>query len=297
MKTTVGTVLSLILCAAGASAQDPPASAPQAPQAATAAAAASGKDYGYGWFLSLGGGAVDWGDINNAFNGAGYEDLAGGLWTFGGGGYGTVGRLLIGGEFYSLEGTEVSSSGGRETRAAGGIGQFNLGYMLVSTETHRLYPLLGLGGQWIGIRVLRSTGTGLGPDLNNPPFNQVLQDPGLRSQLARTGFAVSLGAGAEFTGLRKTRPNGFYGLLIGIRAGYTFVPARSDWYLYDVPVIGGPDDIGQGFFVRVTLGGAGARHPRSRAACPMHHDGGACPMGQACPMHQGHQGAAACRHC
>ncbi len=228
----------------------------------------------FAWFVSIGGEKVGWGDLKSAFNSAGYNQPATNVLHLGGGGYGLSGRWLIGGEGYGFAGQEVSSAGGHVTRVSGGAGFANLGYLLVDHPMHRVYPFIGIGGTGVSLRVEAAGGTGLGPNLNTPTFAQVLLDPGRRSVLSTGGLALEVGVGAEVIPVTRRRAKGTYGLLVGVRAGYQFAPVRGDWKLYDVGLTGGPNHIGDGFFVRFSIGGAGRvirQGERCGAMSPEHH--------------------------
>ncbi len=287
MRTFVLVSAALVLAANPARSQDPaPAPAPAPAHAGHMMAAQAQPGRPFAWFFSLGGQSADYGDAETAFAGAGYSAPADQLFQIGGGLYGLRGRLLIGGEGYALMGDEVSSTGGRETKTLGAAGFFNLGYLVVDRPIVRAYPLLGLGGVHLSYRIQEAGAVGLGPNVANPSFAQVLQSPGQRSVLSSAGFALSLGGGVDVTPVMRRRANGStYGLLLGVRAGYQWTPVRDDWRLYDIAVTGGPDDLLDGFFFRVSIGGSG-RHVRR--GCPMMHGGDGGDQNHACPMHDSH---------
>ena len=250
----------------------------------------------FAWFLTVGALRSDWGDVATTFNAVGYNAPATTNVAVGFGGYGVRRRFIIGGEGNAYTGQSVSSSGGREVRAVGGGAFFNLGYALLERPKVRAYPFVGVGGLMTTFRVDQASGTGLGPQNNSPGFGQVLQSPGRRSVMSAGGLGLEFGAGVDFVPFMRHTSKGMYGLLLGVRAGYQYVPVRSDWKLYnEVTLTGGPDNIANGFFVRFSIGGAGRKgHPGMMGgACPMMGgmQGGACPMmGQgagSCPMMQG----------
>lgn len=240
----------------------------------------------YAWFVSIGAQVHEWGDVATAFNGAGMNDPARSSLAIGGGAYGVRGRFLLGGEGHGFAGQSTASSGGREARMAGGAGFFTVGYLLVNRPMVRAYPLLGIGGTSVSVKLDGTGGTGLGPNQNNPAFGQVLADPGRRSTLMAAGFSLELGGGVDLMPLTRHRADGStYGLLLGVRAGYQVTPVRSDWRLYDMPVIGGPDAIANGFFVRFSIGGSRHRPAGHRCPCMGQHAGmGEGHQGMACPM-------------
>jgi hypothetical protein len=153
--------------------------------------------------------------------------------------------------------------------------------------------VIGIGGGATSFTIEQLGGTGLGPDLNNPGFAQVLADPGQRSVMTSAAFMVQAGVGAEIIPVRRERAGGWYGMALGVRAGYQFAPINTTWQLYDVDVTGGPDGLGNGFFVRFTIGGTGRKAAREGCRCPMM---GGMAQGAQCPMHQGQPAGGEHRH-
>lgn len=85
-------------------------------------------------------------------------------------------------------------------------------------------------------------------------FKDVLNDPGRSARLSTSGFLLNLGLGAEkFIGL-GSGGRGEGGLVIGVRAGYTFAPVKGGWELEKMEIAGGPGTAFAGPYTRLIIG-------------------------------------------
>lgn len=242
--------LGLVLAAGPALAQD----------TAVRTAERTGQ-FGFGGFLSVGVEGTGWGALQDALNVTHFPLLPERRFTIGAGGYALRSRILVGGEGYASIGDRVVSTTDRQVRALGGGGFVTLGYAIVDRPHARLYPLLGLGGVGVMLDLEDPLGLGIGPNVNDPQFIDVMVNPGRRSQLSAGSLALLFGGGAEVLLGRRVNParRRDSGLLLGVRAGFTYTTVRSDWMLYDQRITGGPDVTGGGGFVRFTVGAGGTR--------------------------------------
>jgi hypothetical protein len=217
--------------------------------------------YGYAGFLTVGAEQSDWTGLNDELTRTGFAALPERRFTIGAGGYALRGGVLIGAEGYAAIGDRVTSGTDRQVRAIGGGGFVELGYALVDRPHARLFPLLGLGGVGVMLDLQDPYGLGIGPNVNDPQFVDVMVNPGRRAQVSAGGLALLFGGGAEvIVGRRMTAARRRdAGLLLGVRAGYTYTTVRSDWMLYHQQITGGPDAVGGGWFVRFTVGAGGTR--------------------------------------
>ena len=234
----------------------------------------------FAWYFNIGFYGAQWGDVATAFNAAGYNDPGSNLVSVGFGGYRAHRRFLLGGEAQAQISQAISSVGGRDVRVTNTDAFLTVGYAVVQKVKVRAYPFIGIGGVMSSFRIDNVGGTGLGPSTNSPSFGQVLATPGRRSVIGVSGLGFEAGGGFDFVLFQKHTRKGMYGPLVGVRAGYQFVPVRGDWKLFnEVALPQGPDHIGNGFFVRVSIGGAGRKHSQMAGGCPM-MQGGSCPMMQ-----------------
>jgi hypothetical protein len=218
------------------------------------------------WYLTVGGIRAEWAEFGTVFAATGYGALPRDLLLIGGGLAVTPGGFLVGAEGYGMLGGR-RASGTRELGINGGAGFLVVGLPLLDAPRARLYPFGGLGGAGVTIRIDQAAGTGVGPDVNNPSFDQVLADPGQRSRLTAGSLALTAGVGFELAARpRALRRGGHAAFTVGVRAGYQWTPYTGEWKMYDLPVIGGPSHLVEGWFVRATVGGSGRAARRERAS-------------------------------
>ncbi len=222
------------------------------PVSADAQRRVDGRRGGAGFFY-VGVASSSFGELNRALVAAGLPEMDETAPTVGGGGYAVIGRLLIGGQGHGMSwGSE--SVGGTELTLDGGYGLFDLGYVIPVGERGIFYPMIGIGGSGMRLLVTNRDGVGLGPNINDPNFSEVLDEPGHRSSLTRGSMLLNVGAGFDIPVLRPRS-----GLMLGLRVGYLFSPGADRWYLYDTRVLGGPDVSPEGLHVRLGIGGGRLR--------------------------------------
>jgi len=202
---------------------------------------------GMGWGI-LGFQTFDTEALNSTLENNTYSAFSDKFFTVGGGGQGIIKRVILGGEGYALLG-ETSTQGNRETSIAGGAGFFNLGYVALSTKTLRMYPLLGIGGGAIGLRIFEKS-EGLS-------FEDVLKDPKRSVELTTGGLLLNLSLGADYLIIMEENEEGAGGLIFGLRIGYTVAPIKGDWMMDDLTVSDGPELGMTGPFIRLMIGGGG----------------------------------------
>ncbi|HET9948890.1 MAG TPA: hypothetical protein VFQ22_08210 [Longimicrobiales bacterium] len=95
-----------------------------------------------------------------------------------------------------------------------------------------------------------------------PVFDDVLANPRRSATLTAGAFLLDLNVSADYLidmGDDDGDEDGG-GLLVGVRAGYTFAPGDTSWRLDAInDVAGGPDLLMRGPYVRVAIGGWGGR--------------------------------------
>lgn len=200
--------------------------------------------------------APDLDPLNAALVAGGYPAFSDGLVTLGGFGFGTVGRILIGGEGHGfLPREETTTSGAVRSRLGGGYGLFNLGYMALRGRRIDLYPIFGIGGGTLQLDLI---------ERSSPTFDEVLGNPGNSSRLAEESLLLSAAVGMDYRfgrGDREGRsPRRTGGLFLGVRAGWIWAPGGTRWELDHLnDVAGGPEVGPTGFYLRASFGGWGGR--------------------------------------
>ena len=205
------------------------------------------KDGGCGYF-STGVNFFNLSKLNDKLKNSGYPELSSNFWAFGGGGYGIVyNRFIIGGEGYGFGDTASNSQ--YKVSLGGGYGFFNFGYLLFSSSSIKLYPLLGIGGGGLTLKLI--------PKSNNLKFNELLSDPKRMSTLSNGFLLVNLGLGMDYLLPLAENKDGKGGVLLGIRVGYILCPAKGDWGVEDIEVSDVPSLDFSGFYFRIVIGGGG----------------------------------------
>ena len=130
----------------------------------------------------------------------------------------------------------------------GGYGLFHIGYIIYSKKCFNIYPLLGIGGGGVTLKIAEDS---------SPSFDQVLNDPKRNVELIYGGMILNLSVGVDYFIKMEETDEGFGGFLLGLQAGYLLAPFTHDWKMDEHDISGGPDVGLNGFFVRITLGGGG----------------------------------------
>ncbi|MBD3386457.1 hypothetical protein GF407_16230 [candidate division KSB1 bacterium] len=202
---------------------------------------------GVGYFM-LGYEATDLSDFNDALEAAGYSTFAEKMFSMGGAGYAIKDRLIIGGEGYALI-QKDKRTGTLETSLSGGVGFFNIGYILHKQKNFWIYPLLGLGGGGMNFSILEKS--------QIPSFEEVLENPERGVDMYAGGLLLQVAIGGDVLLNFEQKKDKKGGLVLALRIGYTFTPMSDNWYMNDMEITGGPDLHLTGPFVRLGFGGGG----------------------------------------
>lgn len=187
-------------------------------------------------------------ELNNKLEENDFEELDNMMPFFGGGGYGLAGgKVVIGGE----GGGSFQSIGGENKKASisAGYGFFDLGYVVFSKANLKVFPVFGLGGGGISLKIYE-----IG---KMPNFDEILDEPGREVTLSTGGFMTHASIGMDYLLAMGKDKEGQGGLLVGLRAGYVYSPMKADWKIEDNDVLGGPDVRPNGFYFHIVFGGAG----------------------------------------
>lgn len=204
------------------------------------------ENQGRGYFM-FGVHFLDIDDLNTRLASLGYAKFPTHFYTIGGGAHGILeSGIVIGGEGHALL-SQKETTGTFKTALGGGYGFFNVGYVVYQQNDFTVYPLLGIGGGSVTMKIT---------DSEAPLFDEVIGDPKRSTELSTGGFLLDMAVGLDYLfQVGEDERDG--GIMIGLRAGYTFSPSDSDWEMNGNEINGGPDFGVTGPYVRLMIGGGG----------------------------------------
>lgn len=176
---------------------------------------------------------------------------------YGIGGYGPIGRLLLGGEWQYADVGEEASPNGRTNRLETTYFMATVGYALLNGWKFTLYPYLGIGGGQLSLSLKSRDG---GPTVSstvNPTFDEVVLSPGQSSTMKGSYILVQPGLGFDYLLLRNQKDR--FGLTLGLRFSTNLSPNRTTWKYQGREVYGGPDAGPVGTSFRLVFGIGGYR--------------------------------------
>jgi len=184
---------------------------------------------GYGGFM-LGGAQTDLKDLNSSLKSHGYREFDNLALTTGGGGWGVIKNLLIGGEghsFYGLSNSGVATNSGLRYKMnlKMDYGAFDLGYIFFSNRDFNSFVMGGIGHSSVELRITEDT-----PDL----FGNLLDNPKRDLILEKETFLVDVAIGGNY--LYHFGPV----LFLGVKTGYIFAFDRdgNENNILDTPSFG-----------------------------------------------------------
>lgn len=196
----------------------------------------SGTRMGVGYFMT----GLRWLDtapLSDRLVAAGYPEVGSRFLSLGGGGYGLVGRWLLGGEGHALSSTGAElRRGDLRAELTGGYGLFRAGYVVFLSESLSVYPMVGFGGGGMGLTI---------SSRQDSTFDDVLANPVGQVTLSKGGLLLDAGVGAEFR-IRLGGTESDHGfVLLGVRAGYLFfLSLMDDWETGGGGTVTGAPDFG-----------------------------------------------------
>jgi len=207
---------------------------------------------GRGYFMA-GASILNFDGFNAALRAQNYPAFSGNLFSLGGGGHGIIHRFVIGGEAHALiTGNKDFTLSNRNYKSSleTGYAAFNVGYQIIRHHGFALYPLIGLGGGSVSLKISDRTPTS---------FDDVLANPGRYARLTTGGLLMHASVGLDYLIITRRTERRSRGFVLGLRAGYNFVPITGDWHLEEFEAAGGPEIDVAGPYVRLLIGGGNNR--------------------------------------
>lgn len=216
----------------------------QAQNAETKRNAAGGGGGGF----TIGYGNMDIGELQN-FLPAGLKSLSSAQTLIGGSGHGLFGKFLIGGTGYAVSSSAVKTDT-MTYSPGGGIGTFDIGYLLLNRRNLKMYPMLGLGGGGYGIQITRTGTFNAGKIAGSPARELNISHGGFVADLS---FNINLIPNVEFDEKEKS----YGGFMCGLRLGFLFSMPHSDWTYAGGDISDGPEFCLNMLYLKLIIGGAG----------------------------------------
>ncbi|MEP6621052.1 MAG: hypothetical protein ABJE47_17125 [bacterium] len=192
--------------------------------------------------------------LNAVLIGAHFAGLSNDGISYGGTGYFSVGRAMIGFDAARTTFGEEGLDNGRTDDLSSTQVLLTASYALVSTGRVAVFPSIGVGFGRIQL-ALRDRAGGATVGAAQPTFAEVATAPGTESNLTGDHLLFSVGGGGDYLILRNTRDD--FGIVFGVRAGYMIAPNRTTWTRNAQTVIAGPDASAGGPFLRIVVGVGG----------------------------------------
>lgn len=185
----------------------------------------------------------------NAFMPAGLKSFSSSQTLIGGSGHGVFGRLILGGSGYAVTSSAIKTDSFKYS-PAGGVGTFDIGYLVLKRRNLTVFPLFGIGGGSYGLRITRS-GTVSASQVANSPTREI--------NISHGGFVSDLSVNINFVPHPEfnEKDKSYGGFMCGLRLGYLFSIKHSDWTYAGGDISNGPDFGFNMLYVKLIFGGFG----------------------------------------
>lgn len=206
------------------------------------------------WYFQFGAGQMDTGELNTILGKAGYSvvtrsplnDMSNSYISFGLGTHGVINGVLIGWELNGLTSRETTNAASTyRVTLGGGYGFVNVGYLAYSMEGLDIYPMLGIGGGGVHLRMASR---------RTLSFPQVVASPDQAVDLNTGGFLLNPSLGLDYMLSLSGDEKRENGVILGLRLGYVLSPLTGAWKMDQTDVVGGPQASVAGPYVRLTVG-------------------------------------------
>ena len=204
-------------------------------------------------FLATGANLTSTDGINEYIRKGGYFAVSNDAISYGGGVRGTWGRLVLGGEFASVDyGEEGNPDNGRNIGLKSKYYLAQAGYAWYAGRHLNVYPMLGVGVGRVILTLSDRNGGGAPAAGKQVTFPEVVLHPNGSSDLTGNYLLFEPAIGADWLVLRSVADR--FGVSVGARLGKRIAPNRATWKLDGTKVVGGPDAGPDGTFMRLTIG-------------------------------------------
>lgn len=167
----------------------------------------------------------------------------------GGEGYALKGNFLFGGSGQAIIGQD-EHSGSQKAGISGGMGFINVGYAVINQDKIKLFPMLGIGGGSMELRISEDEDVSL---------NEIIEDPAQEITLEVGNFMLDFSVGLDYIPSIQMAKNGKEGggFKTGLRVGYMLGFNNDNWTYGGGDVKSAPDFGLNSFYVKLVIGGYG----------------------------------------
>jgi len=204
-------------------------------------------------FFSTGGSLTSTRDLNARLDTAKFFAVSNDAISYGGGVRGRWGRMVLGGEFASVDfGEEGDPVRGKTSALRSHMYLVQAGYSSWAGRHLNFYYMLGVGAGSMSVTLSDRNGGGAPPAGVDPTFTEIVLHPNFSSIIEANYLMFEPVVGVDWLVLRSVGDR--LGLTMGARLGKEYTPNRAAWKLKGAKVIGGPDVGPDGYFMRLTFG-------------------------------------------
>jgi hypothetical protein len=203
----------------------------------------SGRFFGGSGYFSFGVSFLSLDKLNQVLGDNNRAQFQSSFLNIGGGGYGVLSKVMIGGEGFGILSQKRDKENFRSV-LSGGYGFFNLGYIIYDGEKLRFYPMVGIGGGGLNLKIF---------EMSEVDFKDAVKNPKKIFDASFSSLSVKSELGVEYKIGRR-----YGGWMLGLKVGYVFSPVVGDWKLGDEVVLRNGPEVGiNGFYLRLNFGGYG----------------------------------------
>lgn len=167
----------------------------------------------------------------------------------GGTGHAFIENFVIGGSGTAILGDKIKIDS-TIVSIGGGIGTFDIGYLISNKDKLKIYPMIGLGGTGIGVQIIKN---------QHYTIQQIVNNPWKEINIGLGEFVLDVSLNIDLIPLLQydAKENTYSGFLTGIKFGYAYSPSSSDWMFAGGNISDGPSFGLNMFYFKINLGGFG----------------------------------------
>lgn len=169
--------------------------------------------------------------------------------VIGGTGHAMMNKFVIGGTGFAIIGDAIKTDSIKAS-PDGGVGTFDIGYLLLDKSKIKIYPMLGIGGTGFGLQISKT---------RNLPISTVVDNPGQEINISHAGFVTDISININLIPVLEydEKNDSYGGFMTGIKIGYIYSLPSSDWSFSGGDIIGGPSFGLNMVYVKLIIGGFG----------------------------------------